>query len=625
MCGILGSVNIDCTMKYLDSIKHRGPDASGHLNVSDSKHQVEFLHRRLSIIDLSDAGSQPMSSYDKQGVLIFNGEIYNHLELKSKLTGISFAGASDTETIVNYFRKFSFDKCIGDLNGIFGLAYLDKEKMQLYLARDRYGVKPLYYYYNSEQIIFSSEIRPIKSHLNPEIDRGTLLNLLKVRYTPAPFTIYSQVFKLEPGQVITIDLSLQRMAVKKEYFVKPSPTLGTRKGDKTQLVRIYGDLFEKAVERQLMSDVEVGVLLSGGIDSALVAAIANRKCQNKIKAFTIGFESDHPDVDEITFADETAQLLGLEHYCKRISLNDFLGSISNTVRIIEEPIGTTSIIPMYYLSELAASHVKVVLSGQGADEPLGGYYKYKGLSLLANTRILKKAFPNFFKRINLGKLKNDKARRFLSSVLAKDSIDAFIEYNSITSKGTLAELINANYYDSGIKSSNEKLSQFYSILKERTESSKNIRDLFLYYDLRTCLADDMLMYTDKITMNFSLECRVPILDNDLIDFVESLNSKYKFNTRNGKLIHKEFAKEYLPSTIINRKKLAFKSPAKHWFNQNHEQIIEAFASGQKFNSIFNRKAISKLLNDHSIGNNLENIIFLLLSLRYFLEDIEQNS
>lgn len=617
MCGILGSINITNTDSYLDYIKHRGPDASGMKSFKISNNTINLSHRRLSIVDLSEAGSQPMLSYDNKACIIFNGEIYNHLDLKEKLVGVQFKGHSDTETIVNYFRKFDINDKLTDLNGIFAFAYIDLENEILYLARDRFGVKPLYYWFHNNQLLFSSEIRPLKAFLDPEINKGSLMSSLRMRYTPSPSTIYKDIHKVEPGQLLVFDLKTN-ISLRKSYFVSMPKSLGTKKGEYKKLVKEYGDLFEKAVERQLMSDVEVGILLSGGVDSALVAAISKQKSKTAVKAFTVGFEGKHDEIDEIEYAKQTAEILGLEHYFKKIDFSDFLHSIKQIVEIVEEPIGTTSIIPMFYLSKLAASNVKVVLSGQGADEPLGGYNKYKGLPWLEFSRLFKTLMP-LTKGAQFFYNKNEKIRRLVSSMQCFDDIDSLSEFNAISSVKEVSDLMTSSNRKLSIDLLLSQQRLFKQTWKERTPGKSTIRNLFLYYDLRTSLSDDLLMYTDKITMHFSLECRVPILDNDLIDFVESLNSRHKFNSSKGKIIHKDFAREYLPSTIVDRKKLGFKSPTETWFRESKNEIEKLFTENKEFNSWFNLDTVKKLLSSHRNGKNLEKQIFQLLSICFLLK------
>src|SRR5690606_8548568 len=325
-------------------------------------------------------------------------------------------------TIVNFFNEHDPLTHLNLLNGIYGFALLDQAKKKLYLTRDRFGVKPVYYHFSDNQLIFSSEIRPFRHFLPMDYDRENVMEGLKMRYVGAPDTIYKGIQKVEPGQVICFDLSGENISVTKTYYVS-TPKMGTRKQEFNKLVKEYGDLFGQAIERQLMSDVEVGVLLSGGIDSALVAAVAKDKLRKPIKTFTVGFEEGLFESDEIEMAKETAQTLGLENIHVRTGFTDFTEDLKKIIRIVEEPIATNSIIPMYSLSKLTSQHVKVVLSGQGADEPLYGYRKYKGLILLKHLE----RFGFLRKGLQLSgmkRVKKEEVRRFYEAAVEKDMLVA---------------------------------------------------------------------------------------------------------------------------------------------------------------------------------------------------------
>lgn len=617
MCGIAGSINCITDSRTLSLISHRGPDRHELIELAAGKHQIYFGHARLSIVDLSEAGNQPMFTDCKNYCIVYNGEIYNHGDLKKKLSGINFKGHSDTETILYYIREFGID-AVKDFNGIFAFAFADLKNKKIYFVRDRFGIKPLYYFFGNNQFGFSSEIRSLKSLVKQGINKGVLLNGLKMRYCPSPFTIYQGICKAEPGQIVACDLSSDNIAIDKHYFLKPE-VAEKRKDELGKLVKIYGDLFERAVERQLMADVEIGILLSGGIDSALVAAVAKQKSAAPIKGFTIGFEGDYENIDEINYAAQTAKTLGIEHFYKRVGFSDLFKSLNKIVRIVEEPVGTTSIIPMYYLSELAASKVKVVLSGQGADEPLGGYTKYRYLHLIEKIRLFKK-FSSAGKKLEFLYGKKEKIRRLVTAALSGDMIHAYGAYNSIFSSKEVSELLDPAIREKNMQELSKTENEIHKIWLNRMSLIPDVKKAFLYYDLRTSLSDDLLMYTDKITMNFGLECRVPILDNDLVDFIESLDDKYKFNSKEGKIIHKKFALEYLPSEIINRKKLGFQSPTDVWFRENRNEIEKIILSGKQFGDIFDTNGVKNILAEHADGKNREKQIFLLLSIVYLLEE-----
>jgi len=393
--------------------------------------------------------------------------------------------------------------------------------------------------------------------------------------------------------------------------------MGSRKQETSSLVKEYGDLFEQAVERQLMSDVEIGVLLSGGIDSALVAAVAKNKSAKPLKTFTVGFKEGLFESDEIEMAKITAETLNLENIHVRTDFVNFIEDLKKIIRIVEEPIATNSIIPMYSLSKLTSEHVKVVLSGQGADEPLYGYRKYKGLIFLKHLerfKLLRKGL----KYSGMKNFKKEDVRRFYDAAVEKDMLVAYREYNSISSGDELSRLLNKNgLTDTGtILRGKEKL--FKEKWTKRIPSEKAIIT-FPFLDLRNSLADDLLMYTDKLMMHFSVECRVPILDNDLIEFIESLHHSYKLSFSKGKIIHKKFAEEYLPSSIIHRKKIGFATPASKWYT-THKQVIEdLICSNKEMGKIFNINAIKEVLNTHEQNQNLEKLILLLLSISLLTE------
>lgn len=604
MCGLLGSVNNDFDFETLNLIKHRGPDSHDIVKSNIAQQHVCLGHVRLAIQDLSAAGHQPMTSHCGNFILIFNGEIYNHLTLREKLTEQKFQGHSDTETIVNYLAKFGID-AIQDLNGIFSLAIVDIQAEKIYLARDRYGVKPLYYSVKNDTLTFCSEIQPIKALNSSPVCDNNLASLLKLRYNPAPDTLYQNISKLKSGHILQYDLANHSYKIRS--FINPvkiDPTITFE-----QALERYGELFEQAIKRQLLADVEVGILLSGGIDSALVAYYAQKYSQKPIKTFTIGFNEDH-DSDETLDARETAKILGTEHFEIKISHQQFEEMFAECINIVEEPLGTTSIIPMYFLNKLASEHVKVVLTGQGADEPLCGYNKYKG-EILADKvprilfSLLKPALPL---------VKNDLLHRAISAMGEKNTSKRFELVYALFSDKDIAQLINA--------SDNNSLSAikyFYDLLNG---AEKDSTSAMMANDLRMSLSDDLLLYTDKISMHFSLEARVPILDNDLIDFIESLPLTMKFKDKQLKYIHKKFAETVLPKAIIYRQKKAFKSPTDTWFQGTSGQHYKAKLTKENtpFAAFFNLSAVASIFDLHLNGKrNMERQLFTLISIYYWMD------
>ena len=606
MCGILGTVNINIDYSTLNLIKRRGPDDSGLETFSTHGHQVALGHRRLSIVDLSPAGHQPMTTEDGRYTIVFNGEIYNHTEIRSQLKQSVFRGHSDTETILYALSEMGIEAA-RSFNGIFGFCLFDHITGKLYLARDPFGVKPVYYFITEKKFCFSSEIRPVNALINDTVSLDNLATLLRLRYLPAPLTIYKNIKKLKPRHFIEISLEKERISYQEiPYFNNYKKQ---RNLSYSQALEEYDEFFNAAIKRQLMADVEIGIMLSGGVDSALVAAQAQAFSAKPLKAFTVGFTENALE-DEITDAAETAELLGMNHHVVRITDEDFFSTLEKCVRIVEEPLATTSLIPMYFLSKLAASHVKVVLTGQGADEPLGGYRRYQ-------SELLSPYVPNFLARITgkcfkLSGVKRQTLLRGASSLGEPDDILRFLLAYEVFSIPEIKRLIGTKE----TKSVNA-CRYFYDLLK--CDKKRNSAERMMMLDARMNLADDLLLYTDKITMWHSLECRVPVLDLDLIRFIESLPLRFKAKLLQRKIIHKQYAQNMLPSHIVHRKKKAFQSPTKKWFGNGSMLREKLLDSTSQFSTFFDLKAVESVIDQHQSGYNKERNIFLLLAVKAVLE------
>ena len=608
MCGILGSVNFFFGEETLGLLAHRGPDDKGEIEVNVGRHRVCLAQTRLSIVDLSATGHQPMVSDCGRYVIIFNGEIYNHLELREKLREVHFRGHSDTETILYYIAKYSLSG-VNDLNGIFAFAFLDKKRGTLCLCRDPFGVKPLYYWCQADKLVFASEIRPIQQLVQDTVDSDNLATLLRLRYSPSPDTLFKHIHKVRPGHAVTLDIAHNTLGLDVAPFTVV-PQQSNIPSTLADAVDGYEHLFQQAVKRQLMSDVKVGILLSGGVDSALVAKFAQMDIEYPMKAFTVGFK-ERDDSDEIIDAQETAAFLGLDSIVTKIGFDDFLDIINSCITIVEEPLATTSIIPMYYLAELAARDVKVVLSGQGADESLGGYGRYQG-------ELYHRFFPPLLaaagERVaDLFGFTGEQVRRGLSALQHRDDISRFLSVYSVFQEDKIEKLIGRRD-----TKSQQRLQYFYGLLD--CTSMKTSVERMMAIDLRMNLSDDLLLYTDKVSMHFSLECRVPMLDLELVKYIQSLPYHYRVKIAKSKIVHRELAKRVLPDSIINRKKKGFQSPTKKWFS-GHGPVREILlAKGSKFANYFDLNEVERVLLTHEQGVNQERQIFLLLSLCYWLEE-----
>ncbi|NQX93250.1 MAG: asparagine synthase (glutamine-hydrolyzing), partial [Flavobacteriales bacterium] len=526
-------------------------------------HQIWMGHTRLAIQDLSEAGHQPMISPDGRYTLIFNGEVYNHLDLRNDLDNHQWNGHSDTETILHCWMEKGPD-CIASLNGIFAIAMFDREQGKVYLARDPYGVKPLYFHQNQDRWVFGSELQALQTQSEqPELDLDALYQFLKLRYVPAPKTVFKGWNKLEPGTMMTIDLETQSTSTK-FYATKPNYECNILMSD---ALLCYEELLNRAIERQLLADVPIAVLLSGGVDSALLVKIAQERYGQPMDTFTAGFNIE-TDANELEEARETSKILGTKHHEVLLDPSDFQKYFKKFVSIVEEPNGSSSIFPIFFLSEaLVNNGFKVGLTGQGVDEPWNGYARYNVQNFI--DKIPKgAAFPlKWIQKLGLG----DKVRRGINAVLEDDRIQSFIESYSLFDDDMLNQLA-PGVFDQQSKSA------LYDVIKNRHDlyelQDQSAVKSMSAMDLRMNLSDDLLGYTDKISMHHALELRVPFLDIELTDFVESLPDKFKVSLKDNKILHKKLSEKYLPKSIIYRKKKGFYTPQKEWLASSASLNLE---------------------------------------------------
>ncbi|MFO7817405.1 MAG: asparagine synthase (glutamine-hydrolyzing), partial [Desulfovibrionales bacterium] len=530
----------------------------------------------------------------------------NHTEIRAQLKQSVFRGHSDTETILYALSELGIN-AVKTFNGIFGFCLFDHIEGKLFLARDPFGVKPVYYFISEKKLCFSSEIRPVNALINDNVSYDHLATLLRLRYLPAPLTIYKNIKKLRPGHLIEINLGKERISYRELPYIEDYHEQSSL--SYSRALEEYDERFSAAISRQLMADVEIGVMLSGGVDSALVAARAQAFSNKPLKAFTVGFAEQALE-DEIADAAETAELLGMDHHVVRISDDDFFSTLEECVRIVEEPLATTSLIPMYFLSKLSASHVKVVLTGQGADEPLGGYRRYQ-------SQLLSPYIPNFLARIadkcfKLSGVKSQALLRGASSLGEPDDVLRFLLAYEVFSRSEIKRLIGTE--ETGAV---EACRYVYDFLQ--CDKTSNPAERMMMLDSRMNLADDLLLYTDKITMWHSLECRVPVLDLDLVRFIESLPLAYKTKLLKRKIIHKNYAQNLLPAHIVNRRKKAFQSPTKKWFGNGSMLRERLLDSTSQFSTFFDLKEVESVIAQHQSGYNKERNIFLLLAVKAVLE------
>jgi asparagine synthase (glutamine-hydrolysing) len=613
MCGIAGIFHYGNDRKVEPGIltgmcnvlKHRGPDANGtYINETSD---LGFSHTRLSIIDLA-SGDQPMFDHDNELCIIFNGEIYNFPELKEELKkkGYRFKTNSDTEVILNLYREYGAE-CFEKMNGIFSLAIYDIKRKNLILARDHFGVKPLYYLDLNGSFIFASEIKAILQfkEYNTEIDIDSLSSFLTFRYSPSPLTLFKGIRKLLPSHFITIEKN-KEIGIKNYRHYKPVTDFSiSEKG----AVEKYQYLLENAVKKQMISDVPVGLFLSGGIDSAVIGYLMQKYSSYKIKSFSIGFEGKG-DYNELKDARDSAGFLKTDHHEMVISQDDYFDYYLRSFYDVEEPVSETTIPALYHVAKLASGNLKVVLAGQGADEPLAGYPRYVGESYINKYSSLIRLLPKA--AINNLLPRNERIKRALNVSSFKSDRERFLAIYTIFTQETKQKLFRKEFYRDSFYGDKAIVGNWY-------ESSCSLPDplsKLLYIDTRMSLSDDLLLFGDKVCMANSLEMRVPFLDVELVNFLETLPPEFKLKGRTGKYIHKKALTKWLPEKIINRKKRGFSTPMDEWLQNDLADKLKKLINREDSacRIYFNLNFINRMIDLHkSRKENYMRHLFILMS------------
>jgi len=597
MCGICGqynyknntSIDKETIKRMTTSIVHRGPDDEGYY----FNQSLGFGFRRLSIIDLS-GGHQPMSDIDQNIWVVFNGEIYNFPDLRKELEsyGHRFQTRSDTEVIIYGYKQWGVD-VFNHLNGMFGVAIWDNITKRLVISRDRMGIKLVYYHIDNETLTFGSEIRAVtaKDNEKPEVDIDSLYMFLRFRYTPSPYTIFKDIYKLAPGTCMVVENGSYR--VYRWWNYKPSPFKPVPKINdaRDELLGLY----KKSMERHLLSDVPVGLLLSGGVDSALLLALM-KESGDSWKTFTVGYGNDYAD-DELSDAAETARILDCPNYQININKKIFEDNFSEIISFLEEPIASASIIPMFYVCQRARKDVKVALVGQGPDELFGGYKRHLGVRYGAYWRKM----PDFL-RYSAKSIINTlpRAETLKRGVYSLDIPDRMQRYQNVFSINDEA-IIKGLFKDELIKdSTGSKALHCWSEVSDLMENTDELGGL-QFIEIRYSLPDELLMYADKLSMANSLELRVPFLDKEIVEYVERFPESFKIQWGKRKVLHKEVCKNYLPREIINRKKRAFATNVvDEWFQNSVDGKFNDYIRDPQslMYRFFNYQGVQALLDSH---------------------------
>jgi len=553
MCGICGQLNFAtgepvesaAIRRMTQAIAHRGPDDEGYF-IHDT---IGLGFRRLSIIDLV-GGHQPMFDEEQTVCVIFNGEIYNYKELRHELhqSGYKFRTASDTEVIVNGYKEWGTD-VFSHLNGMFGLAIWDIERKRLVVARDAMGIKLIYYRISRDGLIFGSEVRALVAadQFEPAVDSVALALSLRFRYTPSPLTIFRGIRKLAPGSMLIVEGGECRE--ERWYNYTPVPFSETKhEGQATDELL---ELYRAAIKRHLLSDVPVGILLSGGLDSGLLLALMNEQ-GGPWPAYTVGYGDSFKD-DELSDAAETARLLGARHITVQLDRREFEEALPQIVRSLEEPVASSSIVPMYFISQRARQDVKVALIGQGPDELFGGYNRHLGVYYGDWWRSLPRPIRSSLGLAVSRLPRNEMLKRGIYSLGVDDRLRRYQHVFSIAPE----KQINGLFRDDVLPE--EQGSELVDYWRALLPQMQHLDELggFQLIEIRSSLPDELLMYSDKLSMAHSLEARVPYLDRTVVEYVQRLDARFKVRKGSRKWLHRRVCEKFLPPQVLRRKKRGF--------------------------------------------------------------------
>ena len=624
MCGIAGQFNFqrhepverETIVRMADSIAHRGPDDEGYF-ISGA---VGLGFRRLSIIDLA-GGHQPMSDAEEAVWIIFNGEIYNYRELRAELQkkGHQFRTNSDTEVIVHGYKEWGTD-VFNHLNGMFGLAIWDARNERLVVARDAMGIKLIYYKLRNGQFTFGSEIRPIlvAEDSKPEVDPVALKLFLQFRYTPSPLTIFQGIRKLAPGTMLVVEAGECREERWYKFIPAPFPT----SKEETEAAHELLELYKGAVRRHLLSDVPVGILLSGGLDSGLLLALMNEQ-GGPWPAYTIGYGETFAD-DELRDAAETAALFGARHVTVRLDQNEFERSLPGIVECLEEPIAASSIVPMYFVSQRARQDVKVALIGQGPDELFGGYKRHLGVHYGDWWRGLPAGLRSMIGSVVDRLPRNETLKRGVNSLASEDRLKRYQNVFSLAP----AETIDGLFRDDVLpEKKGHELVEYWHALQPQMEHIDELGG-FQLLEIRSSLPDELLMYADKLSMAHSLEVRVPYLDRTVVEYVQRLGANLKVRNGTRKWLHRQVCRNYLPRRVLKRKKRGFAvNVVDQWFHSSLQGKLPNLlldTSSLMF-ELLKPEPVRKLLDAHrSRRQDNHKLLFSLVMLEQWLRGMYSN-
>ncbi len=616
VCGICGKLNFNrgasvppSLLKAMaDTIHHRGPDDEGYY-VSGP---VGFGFRRLSIIDLN-TGHQPICNEDGKVWIVFNGEIYNYQELRQHLRskGHTFKTQTDTEVIVHLYEEFG-ESCVEKLRGMFAFAIWDEREKVLFMARDRVGIKPLYYWLTDKSLVFGSEIKAILAdpEVNPEVVPQMVDRFLTFYYVPGEETLFRNIHKLAPGSYMLVKDG--KVQIKQYWDLHFAPTEQSLQEAEQKLL----DLLEESVGMHMISDVPVGFLLSGGVDSTAMLGFAVGKTDRPLSSFTLGFSAPGI-VDERPYATLAARRYGSEHHEMTISAREFADFLPKYAWHMEEPVCEPTAVALYYVSQLASNFVKVLISGEGGDEAFAGYPNYRNLLWLERLKSAAGPFNGVFSSVLSmlnGVLGSASLKKY--APLMKLPLESYY-YSRISNPYTFFNSHSSDLYSDDFA---HLVSKEYSVRAVNkylsTGAPTGLVDRMLYIDTKTALPDDLLLKADKMTMANSIELRVPLLDHKVLEFAASLPQRFKVRGFTTKYIAKKALRRRVPQEILDRKKVGFPVPYGAWLRTELKDMVQDVLLDRETlaRGYFKRSCVENLIKEHSASERFPKEILSLVSL-----------
>lgn len=617
ICGIYGLNNKELLLSMLNTLRHRGPDSSGVFAETD----IGLGISRLKIIDLK-TGDQPIYNENGKIVIVYNGEIYNYKQLRQEMVskGHKFNTVTDTEVIVHLYEEYGLD-CVNYLRGMFAFSIWDKEKKRLFLARDRLGKKPLYYFYNGKEFLFASELKALLKHKNisKEINIDALNYYLTFLYIPCPLSIFKDIHKLPAAHILTLENGILQIKRYWKLNFSSQESSGEFNSPEAVIERVK-DLLEEAVKLRLASDVPLGVFLSGGIDSSALVAMMRRVTKSEIRTFSVGFDAKYAFYNELKFAGIVAEHFGTKHE-EFIVKPDIIKLLPKVAWHLDEPFGDSSAILNYLISYEARKYVTVALSGIGADEMFGGYPRYIGAGL----SLYYQKLPYFLRqKLSCMSTKNSRGRlrRFLrGGILPMEQ--RYLDWLSVFTGPMKLEL----YTDSVKAALNDKSAGIHKSYFNQAGTTDYLDRIF-YLDINTYLSDDLLFMADRMSMANSLEIRSPFCDHKLAEFCATVPYGLKIKGFKLKSLLKESFKGILPEQILKKRKQGFMLPIGDWLKDQLKSYTQEVLSENaiKKRGYFNPIFINKILKEHFEADKVHthNIWALLMLELWFSEYIDKN-